>query len=92
MTAHTPRAAIYPGSFDPLTNGHVDIVERGLKMFDRLIVAVANNPQKKHFFSAEERVDLCRRSIGERPGLEILTFDGLIVDFARKNGVNVLSM
>ena len=90
MTSHTPRAAIYPGSFDPLTNGHVDIVERGLKMFDRLIVAVANNPQKKHFFSAEERVDLCRRSIGARPGLEILTFDGLVVDFARNHGVNVL--
>lgn len=90
MTSHTPRVAIYPGSFDPLTNGHVDIVERGLKMFDRLIVAVANNPQKKHFFSAEERVDLCRRSLGARPGLEILTFDGLVVDFARNHGVNVL--
>ena len=85
-----PRAAMYPGSFDPMTNGHVDIVERGLKMFDRLILAVANNPQKKHFFSAEERVALARESIGERPGLEIHTFDGLVVDFAKTQGVNVL--
>jgi len=86
----TPRAAIYPGSFDPLTNGHVDIVTRGLKMFDRLIVAVANNPQKSHFFSADERVALCKEALGERPGLEIRTFDGLVVDFARAHGVNVL--
>ncbi len=85
-----PRAAMYPGSFDPMTNGHVDIVERGLKMFDRLILAVANNPQKKHFFSAEERVALARESIGDRPGLEIHTFDGLVVDFAKEQGVNVL--
>lgn len=86
----TERVAIYPGSFDPLTNGHVDIVERGLKMFDRVVVAVANNPQKKHFFSADERVALCRESIGDRPGLSIETFDGLVVDFARRHGVNVL--
>jgi pantetheine-phosphate adenylyltransferase len=84
------RAAIYPGSFDPLTNGHIDIVERGLKMFDRVVVAVANNPQKKHFFSADERVALCRQSLGERPGLEIETFDGLVVDFAKRHGINVL--
>ena len=90
MTTQPTRSAIYPGSFDPLTNGHVDIIERGLKMYDRLIVAVANNPQKKHFLSAEERVGLCREALGNRPGLEIETFDGLVVDFARKNGVNVL--
>lgn len=88
--AHIVRTAIYPGSFDPLTNGHVDIITRGLKMFDRVIVAVANNPQKKHFFSAEERVDLCTRSLGDRRGLSIMTFDGLVVDFARKHEVNVL--
>ncbi|MBM4281175.1 MAG: pantetheine-phosphate adenylyltransferase [Deltaproteobacteria bacterium] len=83
-------AAVYPGSFDPLTNGHIDIIERGLRMFDRLVVAVANNPQKTHFFSAAERIDLVLRSVGPRPGLEIEAFDGLVVDFARKNGVNVL--
>ncbi|HEY1098439.1 MAG TPA: pantetheine-phosphate adenylyltransferase, partial [Myxococcota bacterium] len=88
--SRTERVAIYPGSFDPMTNGHVDIVERGLKMFDRVVVAVANNPQKKHFFSADERVALCRESMCDRPGLTIETFDGLVVDFARRHGVNVL--
>ncbi len=83
-------AAVYPGSFDPLTNGHIDIIERGLRMFDRLVVAVANNPQKTHFFSAEERIALVRASVGDRPGLQIEAFDGLVVDFARKKGVNVL--
>ncbi len=86
----TKSAAIYPGSFDPLTNGHVDIVQRGLRMFDRVIVAVANNPQKQHFFSAEERIALARESIGDMAGLEFQTFDGLVVDFAKKNDVNVL--
>lgn len=83
-------AAIYPGSFDPLTNGHVDIVKRGLKMFDRVIVAITNNPQKSHFFSAEERIALCKESIGEQEGLEYEANDGLIVDFARLKGVHVL--
>jgi pantetheine-phosphate adenylyltransferase len=83
-------AAVYPGSFDPLTNGHIDIIERGLRMFDRLVVAVANNPQKTHYFSADERIALVRQSVGDRPGLEIEAFDGLVVDFARKKGVNVL--
>lgn len=86
----TLSAAIYPGSFDPLTNGHVDIIKRGLKMFDRVIVAVANNPQKTHFFSAAERIDLARQSTGDLPGLELEAFDGLIVDFAKKKGVNIL--
>ncbi len=88
----TPRtnAAVYPGSFDPLTNGHVDIVERGLRMFDRLVLAVANNPQKNHFFTAQERIALARESLGERPGLEIEAFDGLVVDFAQRKGVHVL--
>jgi pantetheine-phosphate adenylyltransferase len=87
---HIQRAAVYPGSFDPLTNGHVDIIERGLRMFDRVVLAVANNPQKQHFFSAEERIALARASLGERPGLEFEAFDGLVVDFARRKGVNVL--
>ncbi len=90
MSHPVHRAAIYAGSFDPLTNGHIDIVTRGLRMFDRLIVAVANNPQKVHTFSADDRVALCKESLGERSGLEIMTFDGLIVDFARRQNVNVL--
>jgi pantetheine-phosphate adenylyltransferase len=89
-SAGRQSAAMYPGSFDPLTNGHVDIIERGLRMFDRLVLAVANNPQKTHFFSAAERIALVRASVGDRPGLEIEAFDGLVVDFARQKGVNVL--
>jgi pantetheine-phosphate adenylyltransferase len=83
-------AAIYPGSFDPLTNGHVDIVKRGLKMFDRVIVAVTSNPQKTHFFSTAERIELCRQSIGEHEGLEYEANEGLIVDFAKRKNVHVL--
>ena len=83
-------AAIYPGSFDPLTNGHVDIVKRGLKMFDRVIVAVTSNPQKTHFFTTAERIELCRQSIGEHEGLEYEANEGLIVDFARRKNVHVL--
>jgi pantetheine-phosphate adenylyltransferase len=89
-TRGKPSAAIYPGSFDPMTNGHVDIIQRGLQMFDRLIVAVANNPQKTHVFSIEERLALVQQSLGHLPGLEIAAFDGLVVEFARKQSVPVL--
>jgi pantetheine-phosphate adenylyltransferase len=83
-------AAIYPGSFDPLTNGHVDIIERGLRTFDKVIVAVANNVQKTHLFSIEERVALARQSLAHLTGVEIDTFDGLVVDYAKKSGVRTL--
>ena len=83
-------AAIYPGSFDPLTNGHVDIVIRGLKMFDRVILAIANNPQKSPLFSVTERLDLCRQCLGHLKGIEVDAFDGLVVDYAQKRKVGVL--
>jgi pantetheine-phosphate adenylyltransferase len=89
-TRGKPSAAIYPGSFDPMTNGHVDIIQRGLQMFDRLIVAVANNPQKTHVFSIEERLALVQQSLGHLPGLEVAAFDGLVVEFARRSSVPVL--
>lgn len=82
--------AIYPGSFDPLTNGHVDIVVRGLKMFDRVILAIANNPQKSPLFSVEERLGLCRECLGHLKGIEVDAFDGLVVDYAQKRKVGVL--
>ena len=88
--ARVQSAAIYPGSFDPLTNGHVDIIERALRSFDRLVLAVANNPQKKHFFSVEERIALVRQSVGHLPRLEIESFEGLVVNFAKQKGVRVL--
>ncbi|WP_242393543.1 pantetheine-phosphate adenylyltransferase [Anaeromyxobacter oryzisoli] len=81
------RTAIYPGSFDPLTNGHLAIIQRGLKLFDRLVVAVANNPQKSPLFTADERRALIREVVGEDPRVEVDSFDGLLVDYARRRGI-----
>jgi len=84
------RYAIYPGSFDPLTNGHVAIIQRGLKLFDRLVVAVANNPQKKPLFTAEERKALIAEAIGNDPRVEVDSFDGLLVDYVRRKGIHTV--
>ena len=78
------RAAIYPGSFDPLTNGHLAIIQRGLKLFDRLVVAVANNPQKQPMFTVDERKALILEAIGNDPRVTVDSFDGLMVDYARE--------
>ncbi len=80
---HNLTTAIYPGSFDPLTNGHVDIIERGLKIFDRIIVAVLHNPSKKSLFSVEERVDMIKASFNGTETLYVDSFDGLLVDYAK---------
>src|SRR5690606_12224250 len=80
-----PRVAIYPGSFDPLTNGHLSIIRRGLKVFDGLIVAVANNGQKASaLFSVEERLALIREAVGNDPRVETDSFTGLLVEYARR--------
>ena len=84
------RSAIYPGSFDPVTNGHINLVHRGLAMFDKLIVAVARNMKKEPLFSIEERVDLLQRCLASETRIEIDTFDGLLVDYAERKGVPVL--
>jgi pantetheine-phosphate adenylyltransferase len=84
------RTAIYPGSFDPLTHGHIAIVQRGLKVFDRLIVAVANNPQKKPLFTAEERKRLIQGAVGSDPRIEVDSFDSLLVDYVRAKGVHTV--
>jgi pantetheine-phosphate adenylyltransferase len=91
-TSGTPgaRLAVYPGSFDPITNGHVDIIERGLRLFDRVIVAVLRNETKAPLFSAAERVQLIRDVFRNRPGLEVDTFDGLLVDYAATRGAVVV--
>jgi len=81
------RIAIYPGSFDPLTNGHVAIIQRGLKLFDRLVVAVANNPQKTPLFSVEERKAFVLDAVGHDPHVEVDSFDGLMVEYARSRGI-----
>lgn len=80
------RVAIYPGSFDPPTNGHIDIVERASKLFDRVVVAVGTNLAKKTLFSGEERIALMREACGRCPNVEVRGFDGLTVEFARAVG------
>jgi pantetheine-phosphate adenylyltransferase len=78
------KIAIYPGTFDPVTNGHVDIAKRGLTIFDKLIVAILKNPIKECFFTVEERVEMLEGSFAEFPNIEVDTFDGLLVDYAAK--------
>ena len=85
------RTAIYPGSFDPVTNGHVDIVERGLKVFDKIIVAILRNPAKEALFTVEERKEMIETSLNRNSNVEIDVFDGLLVDYAKKrNAVAIL--
>jgi len=77
------RIAIYPGSFDPVTNGHLDILERGLYIFDHVIMAILVNPSKKSLFTVEERVEMLKESTKDIEDVEIETFDGLLVDYAK---------
>ena len=77
-----PKLAIYPGSFDPVTNGHVDIIVRGLKIFDAIVVCILNNPAKKVLFTVEERKEMLTNSLNGIKNIEIATYDGLLVDFA----------
>ncbi len=78
------RRAIYPGSFDPVTNGHLDVIDRARKLFDEVIVGVAHNDQKQPLFNLEERLDLLRRTIGDRDKVQIAPLGGLLVEFAVK--------
>lgn len=82
--------AIYPGTFDPITKGHSDLVERSVRLFDKVIVALAANPGKQAVFSLDERLDLARTVLGGFENVEICGFDGLLVDFARTKGANVI--
>ena len=82
--------AIYPGSFDPVTNGHLDLIERGEKMFDLLIVAVLRNAEKEPLFSVNERVEMLREVTKQWTSVEIDVFDGLLVDYARRRGAGVI--
>jgi pantetheine-phosphate adenylyltransferase len=94
MAAHPqrydPRVAVYPGSFDPLTNGHLDIIERSTRMFDRVIVAVLVNDAKQPLFSPEERVAMAREALGGVKRAEVDTFDGLLVEYVARAGAGVV--
>jgi pantetheine-phosphate adenylyltransferase len=82
--------AIYPGSFDPLTNGHVDIIRRGARLFDRIVIAVLINLEKAPLFTVPERVEIAREAFIGNSNVEVDTFDGLLVDYARKRGAGVI--
>jgi pantetheine-phosphate adenylyltransferase len=84
------KLAVYPGSFDPLTNGHVDIIERGTHLFDRIIVAVLVNANKAPLFSTQERVEILREVFKGRPNVEVDTFDGLLVDYVARRNADVI--
>jgi pantetheine-phosphate adenylyltransferase len=84
------KIAVYPGSFDPITNGHVDIIKRGLRMFDELIVLVAYNRNKKALFSVEERREMIQEVIKDCKNVRVDSCDGLLVDFVKDTGANVI--
>ncbi len=85
------KTAIYPGSFDPITNGHLDIVRRGLNIFDKIIIAVLHNPGKKSLFTVKERLGMIEKSLTDLPGAEADSFEGLLIDYAeQKKAVAVL--
>ncbi len=84
------HVAVYPGSFDPITNGHLDIINRGLEVFDTLIVAVARNSEKNALFSIEERVDMIRETLGDNPRLKVDSFKGLLIDYVARQEARVI--
>ena len=84
------RYAVYPGTFDPITNGHQDLVRRAASIFERVIVAIAANPNKAPMFSLQMRVDLARRVLSDLPNIQVLGYSGLTVEFARKQGARVI--
>jgi len=82
--------AVYPGSFDPITNGHVDIIQRGLNLFDNIIVAVLENPKKQPLFTTKERMEMINTIFSKEKNVEVKSFHGLLVDFVKKSDANVV--
>jgi pantetheine-phosphate adenylyltransferase len=81
---------MYPGTFDPITNGHQDLVRRAAGLFDRVVVAIASNPNKAPLFSLDQRVDLARKVLADLPNVEVMGYSGLTVEFARKHDLSVV--
>jgi pantetheine-phosphate adenylyltransferase len=84
------KIAVYPGSYDPLTNGHIDIIKRGLKIFDKIIVAVLKNPSKTYLFSLEERIKILEQAFITNGSIEIDCFEGLLVDYLKQKKINTV--
>jgi pantetheine-phosphate adenylyltransferase len=84
------KRAVYPGFFDPITNGHVDIILRGLRLFDKIIVAVLKNPKKEALFSTKDRVAMIQEIFAHQPAIEVKAFDGLLVDFVRRHKARIV--
>ena len=84
------KTAVYPGSFDPITNGHLDIINRACKVFDQLIVGVLINPEKQGLFNIEERVKLIQKVVKDIPNVKVESFSGLLIDFMKKNDIQVI--
>lgn len=89
-TARRPTVAVYPGSFDPITVGHIDILERAVKIFDHVIVAIGQHPTKPGYFTADKRAELVRQSAQHLSGFEVVAFSGLVIHFCRERGARVI--
>ncbi len=90
MNKTTGRLAVYPGSFDPLTNGHVDIIHRGARLFDQIVVAILENVEKESFFTVNERLEHAKEVFREQENVEVDTFGGLLVDYAHRRNASVI--
>ena len=84
------KRALYPGSFDPITLGHLDVIQRGTQVFDEIIVAVAHNDSKQGLFSTEERLEMIRQALGSKKGVTVVKLDGLLADYARHEGIKII--
>ncbi|MFL6723344.1 MAG: pantetheine-phosphate adenylyltransferase [Sphingomicrobium sp.] len=88
--ANRERVGVYPGTFDPITLGHLDIIRRGAHLVDRLVIGVTTNPSKEPMFAVAERLDMVRREIAEDPGVTVVEFDSLLMDFAEREGASLI--
>ena len=88
--AHKQRVGVYPGTFDPLTLGHLDIIKRGAHLVDRLVIGVTTNPAKSPMFSVAERIAMIERELADTPGVTVVEFDSLLMDFAEREGASLI--